>query len=99
MGLCASDSIAAHLLEVSLSLKGGNSASGRKKTPLGRWVNSFSTAHSTQNQSRSLDAIARRIRSACCARAASGHATAAPPMRQISSRRLMGFPSALRTRA
>jgi hypothetical protein len=33
-----SDSIAAYLLEVSLSLKGGNSASGRKKTPLGRWV-------------------------------------------------------------
>jgi hypothetical protein len=30
-----SDSIAAHLLEVSLSLKGGNSASGRKKTPPG----------------------------------------------------------------
>jgi hypothetical protein len=53
-----SDSIAAHLLEVSLSLKGGNSASGRKKP---RWVagfSSFSTAHLTQNQSRSLDAIA-----------------------------------------
>jgi hypothetical protein len=31
MGLCTSDSIAAHLLEVSLPLKGGNSASGRKK--------------------------------------------------------------------
>src|SRR5262245_47867095 len=29
---------------------------------------------------------------ACCARAASGHATAAPPSSVMNSRRLMGFP-------
>src|SRR5207253_3817985 len=31
----------------------------------------------------------RRIRSPCCARAASGHATAAPPSSVMNSRRLM----------
>src|SRR6516164_1350030 len=36
----------------------------------------------------------RRIRSACCARAASGHAAAAPQRSMMNSRRSMGFPRA-----
>jgi hypothetical protein len=37
----------------------------------------------------------RRIRSSCCARAASGHTTAALPMSVMKSRRLMGaYPKA-----
>jgi len=34
-----------------------------------------------------------RIRSACCARAASGHAASPPPTSVMNSRRLMGLPS------
>ncbi len=34
----------------------------------------------------------RRMRSLCCARAASGHAAAAPPTSEMNSRRLMGVP-------
>jgi hypothetical protein len=33
----------------------------------------------------------RRIRSPCCARAASGHAATPPPTRVMKSRRLMGL--------
>ena len=36
----------------------------------------------------------RRIRSACCARAASGHVAAAPPIRLMNSRRLIAAPEA-----
>jgi len=37
----------------------------------------------------------RRTRSLCCARAASGHAAAAPPTNVMNSRRLMGaYPKA-----
>ena len=36
----------------------------------------------------------RRIRSPCCARAASGHAAAAPPSSVMNSRRLIAAPEA-----
>ena len=36
----------------------------------------------------------RRMRSACCARAARGHATAAPPNSLMNSRRLICLPMA-----
>jgi hypothetical protein len=36
----------------------------------------------------------RRIRSGCCARAATGHVVAAPPSNVMKSRRLMGLPRA-----
>ena len=34
----------------------------------------------------------RRIRSACCARAASGHVAAAPPRSEMNARRFMSAP-------
>ena len=40
----------------------------------------------------------RRIRSACCARAATGHVAAAPPMTLMKSRRLIACPQGLKTR-
>ncbi len=35
----------------------------------------------------------RRMRSDCCARAASGHAAAAPPISEMNSRRLIATPT------
>jgi hypothetical protein len=39
----------------------------------------------------------RRIRSGCCARAARGHAVAAPPRSVMNSRRFMSDPQGLET--
>ena len=41
----------------------------------------------------------RRIRSACCARAASGHAAAAPPSSVMNSRRYHSITSSARARS
>src|SRR5262245_4934857 len=47
---------------------------------------------SGSSAAKAMSAPTRRMRSACCTRAASGHAAAAPPMSVMKSRRLMSGP-------
>jgi hypothetical protein len=47
---------------------------------------------SASSEARFMSTPMRRVRSRCCARAASGHAAAALPSSVMNSRRRMGYP-------